>query len=539
MRHAHRSRPALAAALLGLLMLLGGGPTQAAQPPVQDQAADEVLRAGKALYRRGVNRLGGDVQAQTGASVPLEHGLAACSRCHGHDGIGRREAGLRTPALLWSALSQPREAGGGLAARPAYDEKLLLRALRDGVDAGGQPLAWAMPRFALSPREQADLVGYLRVLGSPADREPGVSAEQVTLATALPLSGPRAAQGQAAQAAIRACIERANRDGGLYGRTLQLLALDSAEQSAGRLAERIDRDALALIAPWWPTASAAELGAALPGVPVIGPLGPSAELDNAPDTIYGIAPQYADQARVLVDEALGNSQLQPSARLTLALLSSDDALHASAARAALRQIDLHDSARLLTWRGSGADATAQAAAGWIHRQDNLDAVLVLAPPDWIEAVAAALAERTQERAPRLLISGNELGRRLLQWPAAWRRQVVVAVANPSANELEPARLFADLAAIGEPRASAPAIQSLAYSASCLSVEALRRTGRHIDRERLRAAIEDIDEFRSGVTHRLSFAPGRRNGLVGSAIAVIDGEPATLRLQGSWRLPRTR
>ncbi|MEY4755099.1 MAG: hypothetical protein RJA44_2774, partial [Pseudomonadota bacterium] len=322
----------------------------------------------------------------------------------------------------------------------------------------------------------------------------------------------------------------------LYGRRLELLALDSAQQSPARLAERIEQEALALIAPWWAEARAGDLATALPGVPVLGPLGSAAELDGRAEHIYSVTPQYADQARVLVDEALGHSRLQPSARLTLALISSDEPLHAHAARAAQRQLDLHDSARLLDWHGSGADS-AQAALAWLRQQPEVDAVLLLGPPDWAETLLPELVQRN--RPPRLLLSANELGRRPLQWPAAWRRLLTLAVATPSADETDPSRLFADLAAVGEPKPSAPAIQALAYSASCLGVEALRRGGRHVDRESLRAGIEDIDELRTGVTHRLSFAPGRRSGLVGSAVASVEGEPASLRIQGHWRLPRTR
>lgn len=526
--------------MLALGLGLTAWPAQAADAQASAQTtqqAPEALRAGKALFRRGVTRFGDPITASTGAGVALQGGLSACARCHGADGLGRREAGQATPPLSWQALTQPRTAANGLAGRPAYDEATLMRALREGLGADDKPLSWSMPRFQLEPREQADLVAYLRALGTPADVEPGVQRERLVLATALPLSGPRAQLGEAARAAIQACIARANREGGLYDRQLELIALDSAEHDPATLATRLEAEALAVIAPWWPSARAADLGYALPGVPVIGPLGPAAELDGAPTTIYGIAPQYADQARILMDEALGSNALRPSSKLRLALIASEDARHQVAVRAAQRQLGLHDSAELVEWHGPNQAASPTTAGEWLARQESIDAVLVLAPPEWIEAVAAAIARRPAP--PRLLFSANELGRRLLQWPADWRRTAVVAVATPSTDEIDPTRMFSDLAAIGQPNSRAPAVEALSYSASCLSIEALRRAGRHVDRESLRSAIESIDEFRSGVTHRLSFAPGRRNGLVGSALATLDGEPAQFRPLGSWRLPRTR
>ena len=43
------------------------------------------------------------------------------------------------------------------------------------------------------------------------------------------------------------------------------------------------------------------------------------------------------------------------------------------------------------------------------------------------------------------------------------------------------------------------------SASCLAVEGLRRSGREVSRQRLRTAIEEIRDFRTGVVAPLSYS----------------------------------
>ncbi len=523
-----REHHPLAAALL-MVACLGIGllaPAVQAQPAAAAFAPDPAsISAGKQIYRSGRTRSGGEIRASVGANVNLPGPLAACSRCHGADGNGAREAGLSAPPLRWSMLSQPRPAADGLLARSTgYDQARLLAAIRHGRDADGRALAAAMPRFDLSPRDEADLLAYLRNLGSENDVDPGVAADHVTFAAVLPLSGPRAALGRAAQHALRACTERANRGGGVFGRRIELLELDSASLSAREVGERATQEALLAVAPWWADHDAASLAQQLPDLPLIGPLGAAAEIDGAPTSVYAVAPQLNDQARVLID-ALGGS------RRRVALIAAPTRHDQAAARAALRQAQLHGM-DVTVWPATTMATGPQQAMTWLTRQ-RVDALLVLGPEPWLRALAGLAADAGLP----VYASYGEAGRAVFDWPAPLRATLHLSLAEGDPEQLDPGPMLADLQAIGQ-RSTAPAVETLAYSAACLSVEALRRTGRQLSRERLRQALERIGEFRTGLGPALSYGPGQRKGIWGSAVVRLDPmQPGRFETVLTMRTPR--
>jgi len=65
--------------------------------------------------------------------------------------------------------------------RPAYDEKALARAIRDGVGANGRGLDYLMPRYDLDEASMADLIAYLKRLS--AGRIAGVGETTLQFAT--------------------------------------------------------------------------------------------------------------------------------------------------------------------------------------------------------------------------------------------------------------------------------------------------------------------------------------------------------------------
>jgi ABC-type branched-subunit amino acid transport system substrate-binding protein len=518
-------------------------PTPSAFPDRDSAAA---ARAGKAIFRNGANRHGEEVRAEAGAGVALAGTLTACARCHGADGLGRRDAGLTAPPLTWSALTQARVSGSGLVARSAYTPATLLAAIRDGLDADGRRLASAMPRFQLAGRDAADLLAYLQRIGTDADAEAGVDADVLRVATLLPLSGPRAALGEAARNAIGACVSKVNRAGGLYGRRVELLVLDSATGAPLELARRVADEALLAIAPWWGELDAGALSARLPDTPLVGPLGVAADIAGAGSNVYGIAAQLDDQARLLVDAmAQGARQAgRPAATdapRRVALLSAPTSRDQAAARAALRQAQLHEGLTLDVWRapahapGSGGDSP-EAALAWLQQQDA-DAVLVLGTAAWLRGVAQFASTSARLRQGRVHAVFGEVGAAILDWPEPLRQTLTLSLGSARDATLNPQVFLADMAAHGA-ASRAPAIESLAYSASCLSMEALRRAGRGVTRERVRHALESIDRFETGVTHSLSFAPGRRKGLSGAELVRL-GSPSDrdpfVTLQ-AWRSP---
>lgn len=510
----------LVAAALGLAAWLGlaaiGLPLNVLAAPVPDPAA---ARAGQQLYRHGQGRHGALLQGRVAASVELSGAAVACARCHGLSGRGLRDAGLQTPPLQWTDLSRARPSGPGVIGRPAYDETSLLRALREGVDPTGRPLGAAMPRFDLSPRAAADLVQHLRQIGTEAEPNPGVERDRVVLGTVLPRGA--GAQGQALVAGLRACLERANRAGGVYGRQIALEVLEApAEPTALQAAaaawgERV----LMLVAPWWPHEPAAALATALGPLPVLGPLGEAAEIEGASAWWFGVVPQRADQARVLVDRAAADAR-QRGGRI--GLLAAADVASQAALRAAARQAALYDEVASVSATVADLPALQAALQSWASA-GHPAAVVALLPPPLLKALLAESAEAAGRPAPKVYALLQQQGSQPLAWPAAWHERLRLATAAPSAEAFDPRPWQTDLRAIGETPGPA-AVQVPAYASACTAVEALRQAGRALERESLVRGLQQVQRLETGVMAPIGYGPRQRSGVWDSRLvrAAPDG-----------------
>lgn len=157
---------------------------------------------GRQIFLRGTSASGRDVTAvMAGSPVPTP---MPCASCHGRDGRGRPEGGVRPANLEWATLS------AASSSRPAYDDALLRRAMTMGIDAAGRRLDPAMPRYRLWRDDADDLVAFLRRLGTL--RDPGVGDTTLRLRVAgamLPL--------------FRAWAEDVNGRGGIYARRIEIV----------------------------------------------------------------------------------------------------------------------------------------------------------------------------------------------------------------------------------------------------------------------------------------------------------------------------
>ncbi|MBU2288337.1 MAG: ABC transporter substrate-binding protein, partial [Gammaproteobacteria bacterium] len=222
-RHAFRACRVQAA--LGALLLVGlngVGPSANAQTSTGVDSLAPVAM-GRALYR-------GELpwrQPPTLHGVTLAAGAQACAACHGAQGQARTEAGVAIPSVQWQRLSQATDV------RPAYaDTAQLLRALEEGRASDGRPLSAPMPRFAFTEDERRALIAYLQVLGTDADPVPGVDAKRIVLGSVLPLSGPQAATGERIRQALLQRMAQVNAAGGVFGRQLELVAVDAGPDPA-------------------------------------------------------------------------------------------------------------------------------------------------------------------------------------------------------------------------------------------------------------------------------------------------------------------
>lgn len=221
------------------LLLLPVLAMAAAAPPDPQR-----LERGRRIYQEGASPSGSPITAVMGEGVEVPAASLPCAGCHGRDGKGRPEGGVRPSDLTWTALSKPYGVTHPDGRKhPSYDARLLKRAVSLGLDPAGNPLDATMPRYRMSLQDMEDLVAYLQQLGTGSD--PGVTDTAVRVGVPLPPSGPLSGMGESVRAAVTARFEALNRDGGLYGRKLEARFFEApqpADQRRSWTADFLDRE---------------------------------------------------------------------------------------------------------------------------------------------------------------------------------------------------------------------------------------------------------------------------------------------------------
>jgi hypothetical protein len=204
-----RRRPTEAAVLARLVLSGLIAPTAAT-------AAEPALSAGERLYRSGATAHGSGVPAVVQHDIRVTSMEMPCAGCHRRSGWGAAEGSVVVPPVAAPALFAPVTKGGremgtlrdsGPGTRPAYTDATLLRAIREGTDAGGRPLLATMPRYALGDADAAALVAYLRSLSAVPPE--GVTESELHLAI-ITSPGVPAAERQAALDVLRAFVTDKN-----------------------------------------------------------------------------------------------------------------------------------------------------------------------------------------------------------------------------------------------------------------------------------------------------------------------------------------
>ncbi|MHC8334472.1 cytochrome c/ABC transporter substrate-binding protein [Pseudomonas sp. LB3P25] len=492
--------------ILGLL-LLGGIPFAANALPLNPSES-----AGKRLYREGVSGSGEPIMARVGAaSILLPATSLPCANCHGADGLGRPEGGVRPPDLSWSRLTSnygQQQING--RAHPAYTESTLAWAIQEGRDPGNNRLDPAMPRFVLSMNDQRNLTAYLKRLAE--DRDPGLTPDSLHLGTLLPSQGPLSEEGATVAAVLQGSVARINEAGGIHGRQLRLTIVDpgpdraSAEQALDQLIEQ--EQVFALIAPLVPALDS-DLAARLEraGIPLIGPLSllGTAQvsrqifepLPGLREQLIALANYATDNLRVLQGPTLITYPDEPGQRLAALSLGQYLQDHA------WQQVSLkaYDSAQDELPLGSRSVFYLGSGGGF-----------------------SRLAERLQTagQVPYLFAASNQVAGELLQVPSGFSRRVFLAYPFVPSDWTLAGRLaltqLRERQGLGGQHA---VLQVGAFSSMLLLSEGMKQAGRDASREKLINALEGLHDFDTGLTPLISFGPGRRLGLSGAHIVTVD------------------
>lgn len=174
------------------------------------------VELGKRMYREGRLPSGQPMRAMVQHDIPLPGTQVACIGCHRRSGLSSSEGQVFVPPISGDILYRPREISRkqmyasrseGPGTRPAYTDKTLARAIRDGIDPAGRTLDTLMPRYSLSDANLTLLLTYLKSLSSAPS--PGVTDATVHFATVI-TEGADPEQRAAMLAVLQAYLQSKN-----------------------------------------------------------------------------------------------------------------------------------------------------------------------------------------------------------------------------------------------------------------------------------------------------------------------------------------
>lgn len=498
----------------------------------------EQEQRGKSVYEKG--RATGQVKALlAGPGLEVDAAQFPCVNCHGYNGAGVIEGGVTTADIRPSRLAFAADAARDFGRqRPAYDNEALARAIRSGLDAGGNSLHLAMPRYRINDDDMADLLAYMRYLG----REPvaGVEEGSVRVAALLPSAGPLAAPAREVERVLAAFEEYTNEQGGTYGRRLQLeLKKYDPLVDVGGVAA-VD-ELLAGERPFCFLSSMGLGAAALAtleqaGVPLVAPLVvPASDGYGAARNTFFVFTSVADQARVLVDHLV--TEL-PGLGGGAVLLHGGGPLGLAGKRGVERQLSnygLRLSASLqLEPAGDVAAVVAElAVAGTASQRPS--AVLFFADGERVaEFLRLAAAEDWH---PLLLGSAERLSPGLAGLPPTLLTGLRL-VSPARVPDLDAGRSREFLAVMEREGITGRyrAFQISAWAGGLLLREGLRRSGRRLTTPRFMASLTGLRGFDTGLLAPLSFNENSRVGVAGAKVLRFPTAGPGLSVARSWREP---
>lgn len=478
-------------------------------------------KRGKQIYLKGESSDGTEIKTLLGTDrLEVPATAFACANCHGLRGEGTQEGGLQPPPIKWDTLVAPHTSALTRRERAPYTEATLARAITHGLDPSGARLHPGMPQYALTPAQTADLIAYLKQLGKESDTDPGIDDKRIKIGAALPLTGALAQVGEDVRATLAAYFAEINAQGGVYGRQIDLVVVDSRGDPAGTLAatERlVEREGVfALVASFEAGGSPATNDYLKQSeVTLVGPITLSPRLSVTPNPfIFYLLPTFREQARALVDFAATKFTERPP---RVALISSDNEFDADARVGFQSQVKLHPMQIVSEETYAAGSFRAEAMVEMIA-QKKPDAIFFFGNAEGFSGLTRAMAA-AKLNVP-LFSSVVMIGHSAFNAPASLAPQIFLAypAALPGEDDFTE---FVNAMRKWNVRLSSPAFQAVAYGAAKTFIEATKASGRQLSRSALRASLEGLRDFKTGVVPPLTFGANRRIGASGSYIVGVD------------------
>lgn len=479
-------------------------------------------RRGKQIYVQGTSPSNREILAYVGeSSLEISGKDMACASCHGLDGRGKPEGGINPSDIRPEYLTKPY----GLThpdgrKHPPYTDRGLELAITRGTDPAGNRLLSVMPRYAMAREDLADLVAYLRRVGS--DRDPGITETSILIGTAVPETGPLATMGEAIKAVTIAFFDNLNKQGGVFNRQIEVKFVATAATAAGtrtNLERFFGDEPVFAMSGAFIAGSEKEIVSLLAQkeVPLIGPvtLYPRTGFPVNRQVFYLLA-GIDGQARVLIDFAVKKPELK-NPGLVVVHVSSE--LNATVVEAIRNQSKKTGLSAVQTYQYESGRLDAAEAVKQL-KQNRLDAVFFLGSTG--ELLSFMTEANKLGWFPSIFLPGPGVGQEIFSAPVGFDGKVFLSF--PTAPTDQTAVGIGEFRALAE-KYKLPtkhfAAQVSAYAAAKILVEALKRAGKDLSREKLIQTLEGFYEFSTGLTPAITYGPNRRIGAMGAYVITVD------------------
>ena len=478
-------------------------------------------RRGRQIYLRGVSASGHEISGRIG-EVVVPGATASCSGCHGTRGEGKTEGGVTAGGLTWSNLVKPygHTHSTGRTHRP-FTESSFIRAVINGVDASGNALLTAMPRYNLSPDDMADLIAYLKRIET--DLDPGITDNSLTVGLVVPSQGPFADVGAAMKDVFAAYFDDVNSRGGIFSRKIEMRIADAGAGGVATAATAQDfvrKEQIFAFVGGLSAGADAQIAAFArqEEIPFIGPstLLPHAEMPVNRYLFY-LLPGVAEQAVSLVNFAAARTELR---KARAAIVYGDNSLHLAAATAAEEHMKSIGWTAVTKQSYTSVNLDPRSIVDQLKTQG---AEVVFFFGGGKEQSTLLTEAASVAWTPSLFFLGVLSGKELPQEAiAAFKDRLFIAFptvpADISSNGMTEFR------ALHEKYKFAPRhtpAQLAAFASAKVFVEALTRAGKDLSREKLVTTLEGFYDYETGTTPRITFGPNRRVGAAGAHVVSID------------------
>lgn len=354
---------------------------------------------------------------------------------------------------------------------------------------------------------------------TPAPKVPGVTADTIRLGMICALSGPVSTIGKPLARGIEAYFKWINDQGGIHGRKIQFIVEDDQYNPANAVAaakKLVEQDEVfAIVRPLGTATTAAILDYTIEkGVPVVG-VASGSSLWSKPfkKTVFGIQPTYELEGRLMAKYAVEELKAQ-----RIAVFYQNDAFGKEGADsfvAALKARGIEPVA-MVPYEVTEQNFSAHALK---LQQANPDLVFVYA----IQVPAASLLKEAQKLGfrpkwlmtyvladPILLALAGEAAEGA--YAGAW-------LVDPE-NAPEAAK-YREVLTKYFPDEKPGGYSISSYAVAEIVVEALKRAGPDLTREKFIAALESLKNFTTGLTPPFSYSETEHQGIKQIAIVQVQ------------------